>query len=580
MLTLLKRIVDLSFAQVRLKLLLALIVFSFSSCSLKPADDGKVIRAGHFGSDPKTLNPLIASDATSARYGNMLYLGLVENDPDTFEVIPNLAKNFQVTDSGKTILVELRDDIFWSDGKKITADDVVYTWNTLLRDKVATSSLRDILSVDGEFPVVEKLTDRKIRFQTKEVFAPFLNSLATEVMPKHNIEAFFKARGAKSFEEKQKAFMAYLDVFTKPEDIVSSGPFLFSELVSGERIIMKRNPYFFIKDKEGKSYPYADKVVYTFSKDPGAAIFRFFADELFYISASPNTAALMKSLEEKYDYKLYEMGPSTGTNFFWYNMSCNVSEPKYSWFNNKEFRRASSYAIDREAIIKNVFQGMAKPLYTAEPQISPFYNEHLEEYPQDLEKAKAILKEGGFVLKEGVLFDKKGNRVEFDIYTNSGGKEREQIAVIIKANLAQLGIKTNIKILEFNNFVGRLMQSKDFDAGVLALTGGNEPNSGANVWRSDGRLHLFDVKSAQENPVIRPWEKEIDRLFNQGVKTLDFAERKKIYDKFQAIIYEENPLIYIASPLTFTIAKHKVKNIRKTKYGGILPHLYEAYIEE
>ncbi len=564
----------------KLKFLVFASLFLLSSCSVKPTDIGMVVRAGHFGSDPKTLNPLIATDATSAHYGNMLYLGLVENDPDTFEVIPSMAESFEVTDSGKTILVKLRKDIVWSDGMKITADDVVYTWNDLLRDGVATSSLKDILSVDGVFPEVEKISETEISFKTKKVFAPFLNSLATEIMPKHNIEAFFDSRQAKTFKEKQKAFMSYLDVYTKPEEIVSSGPFLFSELISGERIIMNKNPHFFVKDKDGNSLPYADKVVYTFSADAGAAIFRFFADEIFYISSSPNNAALMKSLEKKYDYTLYEMGPSAGTSFFWFNLSRNVSEPKYSWFNNKEFRRAMSYAIDREAIIKNVFQGMAEPLYTAEPRISPFFNENLKEYPQDINRARGILKNQGFTLKENQLYDQKSNRVEFDIYTNSGGKEREQMAVIIQADLEELGIKTNIKILEFNNFIGKLMQSKDYDAGVLALTGGNEPNSGANVWRSDGRLHLFDIKSAQENPVIHNWEKEVDHIFNIGVQTLDFQERKKIYDEFQAIIYEENPLIYIASPLTFTIAKHKVKNIRKTKYGGILPHLYDAIIEE
>jgi peptide/nickel transport system substrate-binding protein len=576
----LKRINNLVLFKAKLYLSIFLCLFFFSACSLKPTNSGMVIRAGQFGSDPKTLNPLIASDATSANYGRMLYPGLVENDADSYEVVPTLAKKFEVSDSGKKILVELRDDIFWSDGKKITADDVIYTWNTLLRDGVATSSLKDILSVDGVFPEVQKISDREIVFKTQKVFAPFLSSLGTEIMPKHHIESFFEKCQAKTFEEKQKAFMSYLDIYTKPEDIVSSGPFLFSELVSGERIVMKKNPYFYEKDKDGNQYPYADQLIYTFSKDTGSSIFRFFADELYYISASPNTAALMKSLEKKYDYTLYEMGPSTGTNFFWFNLSRNVPEPKYSWFNNKEFRRAMSHAIDREAIIKNVFQGMAKPLYTAEPQISPFFNEHLEEYPQDIDYAKSLLQEQGFVLKNGQLYDVNSNRVEFDIYTNSGGKEREQIAVIIKANLDELGIKTNIKILEFNNFVGRLMQSKDFDAGVLALTGGNEPNSGANVWRSDGRLHLFDVKSAQENPVIRPWEKEVDKLFNKGVQTLDFNERKKVYDRFQEIIYEENPLIYIASPLTFSIAKHKVKNIRKTKYGGILPHIYEAAVVE
>ncbi len=534
---------------------------------------------GHLGSDPKTLNPLTSTDATSSNYASMLFLGLVENDPDTFETIPNLAESFEVKNNGKTILVKLRDGIFWSDGEEITANDVVYTWNTLIRDGIATSSLKDILSVDGSFPEVSKLSKKEIKFETTKTFAPFLNSLGTEILSKHSVEAFLETNNAKSFEEKQKTFSNYLNIYTKPENIVSSGPFLFSELISGERIVMKKNPYFFLKDKQDKAFPYVDKIIYSFSKDTSSSVFRFLADESYFLGLSPNTAALMKSLETKYNFTLYETGPSAGTNFFWFNLSKNVEEPKYSWFNNKEFRRAISYTIDRKAIIENVFQGLAAPLYTAEPKISPYFNEKLSEFDRDLTKAKTLLKKEGFVLKDEILYDDKGNRVEFDIFTNSGGKERELISVLIKANLEELGIKANLKIIEFNNFVGKLMQGKGFDSGVLGLTGSNEPNSGANVWKSDGRLHLFDVKKFQENPIIRPWEKKVDKLFNQGVQKMDFEERKKIYDKFQEIIYEENPLIYIASPLSFSLAKNKVKNVRKTKYAGIIPHLYSLYLE-
>ena len=538
-----------------------------------------VVRQGHTGADPKTFNPLTATDATSSNYAEMLFLGLVEHDPDTYEIVPYLAESFELKDSGKRILVKLRDDIFWSNGVKITADDVVYTWNDLLRDGIATSSLKDILSVDGEFPQVRKISEREIEFKTKKVFAPFLDSLGTNILPKHAIEAFFEENEAKTFEDKQKAFNNYLNIYMSPEKIVSSGPYLFERLDSGERIVLKKNPLFFLKDKEGVDLPYADKMIYTFSKDTTAGVFKFLADEIYFLGVTPKTAALMKSLEDRYNFKLFENGPSSGTNFFWFNLSKNVPEPKYSWFNNKEFRRAVSYAIDRQAIINNVFEGLAAPLYTAEPLKSPFFDETIEEYPRDMNKAKAILKEQGFNLKDGILYDAKGNKVEFDFYTNSGTPERELMAVIVKSNLEELGIKTNIKILEFNNFVGKLMQGKDYDAGIIALTGGNEPNGGANVWKSDGRLHLFDVKKFQDDPVIRPWEKEVDRLFNAGVQTLDFDERKAIYSKFQRIIYEENPLIYLVSPLGFGLAKNYIRNVKKHKYGGLVPHNYSIFVE-
>jgi peptide/nickel transport system substrate-binding protein len=153
------------------------------------------------------------------------------------------------------------------------------------------------------------------------------------------------------------------------------------------------------------------------------------------------------------------------------------------------------------------------------------------------------------------------------------------MGVIISDNLAEIGIKVNFKLLEFNNYVGRIMQGQNYSAGILALSGGsnNEPNSGANVWKSDGRLHLFDPKGFQKQPLIRDWEREIDDLFIRGVQTLDFNERKAIYDEFQTTVFKYKPLIYLASPKTFAAIRNDLRGIRKTKYGGMIPDIAKCY---
>jgi peptide/nickel transport system substrate-binding protein len=123
------------------------------------------------------------------------------------------------------------------------------------------------------------------------------------------------------------------------------------------------------------------------------------------------------------------------------------------------------------------------------------------------------------------------------------------------------------------------MQGKDYDAGIMGLTGDNEPNNGANVWKSNGRLHLFDIKSSQDQPLVRDWEKEVDMLFNEGVQHMDFQSRKKYYDRFQEIIAEENPLIYLASPNTLSAISYKIIDVKPTKYGGLIPYLSEVKLE-
>jgi peptide/nickel transport system substrate-binding protein len=569
----------------RASLLLFLnLVLLLSSCSIQLNEtlDGKfggTLRLTHVGADPKTLNPWTATDAGSSHFASLLYESLLVNDPDTNEPIPHFAKEFSLSDGGKTIEVTLRDDIFWTDGVPITAYDVEYTWNTLLRDQVAESSLRDILLVDNEFPHVEAINDKQIIFRTKEIFAPFLNSIGIAIAPKHDLERFFEERGASSLEDQKKAFHSYLSINSDLSRVVSSGAFEISSIKHGERIEFRRNPNYFIKDSSGKSLPYLDRIIYSYVQDNTAAVFKFLAGEVHTLSVGPQNAAFIKTLENQYDFTLFDNGPSTGTNFLWFNLSKNVPEPKYSWFNNKNFRQAISYAIDRESVVDNVFQGLGEPLFTAESLKSPYLNTSLTKgFSRNLRRALELLEEEGFKLVNNELIDSLGNRVEFNLFTNAGNPERELIAVIIVDNLKDLGIKANFKLLEFNNFVGRLMQGKDYEAGIISLTGGTEPNGGANVWRSTGRLHMFDVKKFQEDPLTRDWEKELDRIFNQGVRVMEIEKRKEFYDRYQEIVYEYNPLIYIASPKTLSAISNKLGNVRQTKYAGPIPYLHELYL--
>ncbi|NQY80919.1 MAG: ABC transporter substrate-binding protein [Candidatus Caenarcaniphilales bacterium] len=572
-------------------ILLLLNACSHSDIKSKDPDSkfGGILKLTQRGQDAKTLNPWIATDASSSQYGSMMFLGLLKFDPDTDQPLPLLAESFKISKDQKTITVTMKENIFWSDDEEITVDDVLFTWNNLLRDQIAISMSRDIILVDGEFPEVKKLSKQTIQFKTKTIFAPFLRNLGLEIAPKHHVLEHLRKANAKTLKEQQLAFNNYLNIHSKAEDIVCSGAFKFSKIQSGERIEFVRNPRYFETDSEtGKNLPYIDRIIYSYVQDDSADIFKFLSGESMILGVSPNNAAFIKSMEKKYDYKLMDLGPSQASNFIWFNMSKNIPEPKYSWFNSKAFREAVSLAIDRENIINNVFQGLGSPLNTAFPDISPFYNPKVKVDPlAETSKALQVLKQAGFTLKtnpetkEKELYDSKSNRVEFDLFTNSGNKERELMGVIISENLKEIGIKANFKLLEFNNFVGKIMSAKDYDAGVLGFSGGssNEPNSGANVWNSTGRLHAFDPKATQENPLTRSWEKEIDSIFSRGVKTMDFNERKEIYDKFQEIVFREKPFIYLATPRVFTAVSKDLGGIRKTKYAGIIPDLAKVYIK-
>ncbi len=538
---------------------------------------GGVLRLTHTGQDPKTFNSWIANDATSSFYADILFEGLFTRDPDTDEPLPRLAKSYSVSNGGKTIIVTMRRGLTWTDGKPITADDVIYTWNTLIRDGVAQSSLKDILLVDGKFPRVTKIDDYTIEFETPVVFAPFLKNLSIAIAPKHDIEAYFKRRNAGTLAEQQAAFNQYFSVDTTPTKMVTSGAFKLLRLKSGERIELARNPNYYIVNKSNQRLPYVDKVVFSYVQDDGADTFKFLAAESYELKVSPNNAALIKSLEKKYKFTLYDLGPSSGTNFIWFNMSPSLAEPQRTWFNTREFRTAISYAIDRDSMVANVFQGLAAPLFTAESLQSPFINTKLS-HKRDLQYARKLLAQAGFKLRQHTLYDSNGHKVEFSLITNAANHEREMMASIIAANLQEIGISLYVKTLEFNNLVARISAGKNYEMGLIGLTGSSEPNGGANVWRSDGRLHMFDQRG-EVTSKIRPWEAEIDALFSQGVRTLDMNKRKQSYSQFQEIIYAENPVIFLISPRILVAGSHKLSNLRPSRYQGIMPFLHEIYLK-
>ena len=269
------------------------------------------------------------------------------------------------------------------------------------------------------------------------------------------------------------------------------------------------------------------------------------------------------------NFQTINLGPSSGTEFLVFNLHDS------KWFNNLYFRQAISHAIDRNGIVDNVLSGVGKPLFTPESLPSIYLNKKIAGgYEQDLDLARGLLKKGGFKWdKDGNLLGSKNRKIEFTILTNSENNVRQAIGVIIQDDLKKLGIKVNLRPIDFNTLIGK-SDSGDWEALILGFTGGFfEPNEGANVWKLNGRLHLFDQKPHKP----RDWEIKIDKIFSEGTKYVDFQSRKKFYDRFQEIVYEELPFIYLTSPLRIVAIQDGLGNIRPTVYGGVIYNLESIY---
>ena len=534
------------------------------------------------GEGPKTFNPCNTKDATSASMAGILYDGLVTTNPLTGEVEPLLAKSFEI--NGNDYIIHLRKGIKWTDGNPITADDVMYTYNEIVFKGLGNPSTMDAMMIEGKLPVLTKIDDYTVKFSTSRPFAPFLRQLSYPIVPKHYFKPY-SDKGASTFD-------AFLSPNTKPETIVSSGAFRLKEYVAAQRVVFERNPNYYKVNLENKQLPYLDKLVYLIVGDTNNEILKFEAKEIDILSLKGDNVARYKEKENNSDYKIYNLGPDTGTMFIAINLNNRkdksgkyyVNPRKQYWFRNRDFRSAIDWAIDRKNMVQNVAFGVAEPLFTAESLNSIYLNKNIKGHPSDKNKAIELLKKAGFNLEGGILYDSDGYRVEFDLYTNAGNLERESIGVMIKQDLEDIGMKVNFKPIEFNSLVNKLVNSYDWDMVVMGLTGSPlEPHDGKNVWTSSGSLHMFNMRSKEASGKTicpYPWEKELDELFEKGALELTYDKRKPIYDRYQEIISNENPLIYLYSPIRISAIRKKFGNIFPTPLSGLLYNLDEIYIRK
>lgn len=533
------------------------------------------------GEGPKTFNPFTSTDATSSSMADMMYDGLFTSNPMTGKVVPKLAKSVEM--KGNRYIIHLRKGIKWSDCVPITADDVIFTWKDIIFAGLGNTSTRDSMIIDGEIPTIKKIDDYTVEFSIKKQFAPFLRMLSVSIAPKHY---FTKQKNW------QKNFDRFLSTNINPDTIVTSGAYRLKEYVPAQRVVFERNPNYYEINKNGQKLPYLDKIVYLIVGDLNNQILKFEAKELDEISLRGGDVARYKAKEYDSDYTIYNLGPDTGTMFVAINLNRRFSQQngvkkyfvnpkKQVWFNDVNFRKAIDYAIDRKSMVQNIANGMASPLFTAESKNSIFYNKSLVGHERNLSIAKSYLKKSGFYYKNGKLYDKNNNRVEFDLYTNAGNTEREALGVMVKQDLADIGMQVNFKPIEFNSLVNKITNSYDWDMIILGLTGSSlEPHNGKNVWYSSGPLHIFN-----QRPVNKPvtdklsWEIKLDNIFDKAALELNFKSRKKYYDEYQRIIYNEAPIVYLYSPIRIYAIRRKFKNILPSSLSGLTYNIEEIYID-
>ncbi|MFN5856597.1 MAG: ABC transporter substrate-binding protein [Pseudanabaenaceae cyanobacterium] len=537
--------------------------------------------------DPKTFNPVLVTDAGSGTVLSPVFTGLVSSHGVTSELQPELAASWQILDEGKRVIFNLRPDLKWSDGKPLTADDVIFTFRDVIFNPLIPSSSQDTLRIGDkrEFPKIEKTNDQQIVFTLPETFAPFMRVAGSvDILPKHILE--------KTLQNKDQAgnlqFLSTWTLATNPRELVGSGPYTIERYQTSERFIYKPNPYY-----HKPNQPYIPRFIYQIVDSTDTAFLKFRSKELDLHYLRSEDFQLLKKEEQKDNFTIYNGGSSTGQQFMMFNLNRGrnpktgkpfVDPIKSRWFNDVQFRRAIAYAIDRQAMINNLFRGLGKPQNSPISPSSPYFlseAEGLTQYNFNPEKAKQLLKEAGYRYDatKNELTDKEGNLIRFSLMTNAGSNRlRGQIGTQIKSDLAAIGITVDFVPIDFNVLSDRIDKTREWEAILIGFTGGIEPHYGINLWAVDGNLHMFNKGADRSEPPlpgyeVAPWEKEIHELMVAAAKTVVESERKALYGKMQQLVQSELPLIHFVTPLSLAAVRNRVQGVQYSAVGGALWNL-------
>lgn len=485
---------------------------------------GDAVIEGVIG-EPSNLIPMLASDSASHNVSSHIFSGLVKYDTD-LSVIGDLAESWNISKDGLVITFHLRKGVKWTDGVEFTAEDVMFGYRTIIDEKTPSAYKEDFLQVK-KAEVVDKYV---FRVTYEKPFAPALTSWTSLViLPKHLLEG----------KDITKSDMA--------RDPVGLGPYKLAKWVSGQELILESNQDYF----EGR--PYIDRYLYKVIPDPATMFLELKTGGVDMMGLTPiqytkqTDTTFFKNNFRKYRYPA----------FSYTHLAFNQKHP---WFSDKRVRQAMSYAVDKNEIVDVVLFGLGTPATGPYVPNTWPYNPNVRKYEYSPEKAKELLKEAGWQDTDGDgILDKDGKPFRFTILTNAGNNLRKNTATIIQSRLEKIGVRVEIRTVEWSTFVNQFIDKKRFEAVLLGWSIGLDADQ-YDIWHSSKTKEKELNFISYSNP-------EVDQLLEKGRRTFNVDERKKAYFRIQEILAEEVPYIFLYVPDATPIVHARIKGIKPTAIG-------------
>ena len=506
-------------------------------------------------SDPSTYNRYAPGGANAATelLSLLLHARLIRVDRATDELEPMLAEGWTRSDDGLTYTVRLRPGIAFSDGRPFTSADVLFSFRVAYDDGVR-SPVRSAVEINGKPIEVSAPDDLTVVLRLPEPYAPGLRLLDNlPILPRHRLEgALGEGRFADAWSPSRPL-----------DEIAGLGPFVLAEHVSGQRLVLTRNPQYFRRDASGVQLPYLDRLTLAVVPDQTAEALRLEAGEtdlMYSGEIRPQDYASFQRAAGDGRLRLLDVGVGLDPDFLSFNLRPErARDPRAAWLLRREFRQAVSWAVDRQAIADTVYLGAAVPVSgPITPGNRTWHAPDLPAHPHDPARARALLASLGLEDRDGdgMLDDARGAPVRFSILTQAG-HNRERVSTVVQEQLRQIGMAVDVVTMDPRGLFAR-WNAGDYDAMYFGLQASStDPWLVPEFWLSSGAFHFWHPKQARP---ATEWEARIDALMRDHAGEADLDRRRQAFTDVQRLFAEQLPSIYFVAPRVTLATSARVLN--------------------
>lgn len=475
-----------------------------------PGDEGDWM-VWRLHEEPRTLNTMTVEGGLVTNWiciGNIIErLFEYDIDVNVVKLKPWLAKSYEMSNDGLEVTVRLRDDIHFSDGVPVTADDVIFTYETIMNPGVDAANIRNYYQ---NFKEVVKIDDHTVKFIFNEVYWKTIECFGIfEVLPKH----IYQFKEPEEFNKRRS-------------NPIGSGPYVFERWDVGREVVLQRNENYW-----GRK-PKIKKVVFKFITNPVAALQALRSHEVDYMEPTSEQFVQMSSDEQfKAEFQCLSIWQPSEPYYF---IGWNQVRP---FFKDRKVRLAITHIVDREAIVEHLLNGNGKvvtgPFYIYGRQNDP----DIKPWPYDPARAKELLDEAGWVDTDGDgIRDKDGVPFRFKFTYGTGSANAERLAKLLKDEGIKVGIDIIPDPVESSIFAERF-NNRDFDSLILGW-GGTIESDPYQIW------HSSQIKGRGNN-VVSFNNPEADAIIEEARRTLDSEKRYKLYHRLHKILHDEQPYTFL-----------------------------------